>query len=73
MGIPVWITELTVKHPNPVVRGRLLADCLTLYYGTRGVHGIVLWDFAPAAANIDLQPTALASPDVEVSRNLLCQ
>ncbi|KAK2158164.1 hypothetical protein LSH36_175g00004, partial [Paralvinella palmiformis] len=47
LGIPVWITELTIKHSNPTIRGNLLADSLTLFYGTPGVQGMLLWDFAP--------------------------
>ncbi|KAK2152218.1 hypothetical protein LSH36_337g05023 [Paralvinella palmiformis] len=63
LGIPIWITEMTISHDDPVIRGNLLADCMTLFYSTPAVHGILLWDFAPVN-NTDMLPCALASPNV---------
>ena len=55
-----------MTHDDPVIRGKLLADCLTLFYGTPGVEGIILWHFAPSADSDKLN-WALATPNVTAS------
>ncbi|KAK2141927.1 hypothetical protein LSH36_1015g00002 [Paralvinella palmiformis] len=65
LGIPVWITELTVRHPDSTVRGNLLSDLLTLFYGTPGVHGILMWDCVPRVGQ-NRSETALTSSNLTV-------
>ncbi|KAL4218791.1 hypothetical protein ACF0H5_021378 [Mactra antiquata] len=44
-GLPIWITELTLKTTDENVKARALDDIMTLYFSHPSVEGVLLWGF----------------------------
>jgi hypothetical protein len=45
IGLPIWITELDVGSPDPVVRADRLEEAMRACFSHPGVEGILLWGF----------------------------
>lgn len=45
VGLPIWITELSVASNDIHARANALRDILTLYFSHPAVEGILLWGF----------------------------
>jgi endo-1,4-beta-xylanase len=45
VGLPIWITELDVSSPDPLVRADRLEDAMRICFSHPAVEGIVLWGF----------------------------
>ena len=44
-GLPIWITELTVKEPDQNKRAQQYEDLLRLFFSTPTIDGVLFWGF----------------------------
>ncbi|KAK3083789.1 hypothetical protein FSP39_003248 [Pinctada imbricata] len=62
-GLPIWITELTIKEQDENKKAAALEDVLTLFYSHPAIEGVLLWGFWDGAI-YDTQLALANGPNV---------
>ncbi|CAC5398808.1 unnamed protein product [Mytilus coruscus] len=44
-GLPIWITELTIKDSNENNKANALDDVMTMFFSHPAIEGVLLWGF----------------------------